>query len=266
MDAHTQTFRRLCRISAFVVVFILFLTATSCSVLTSDSSQGRKTDLARAVEATLNSEKVKTIEAKGTEQSQEIANLNTTTTSQAVQATIDAQASAIAQFSATQIPTTVSSTNIVTPSPAAVEQTSLSFNNWQAFHWVKLSTGCNLPDIICWKVADDFKTLNGDTDAFLTSQDGIMVEESWTSPYLVFWNKRDLKYDGNLFLIVDGQKINVQIFTKGAVPLWKQESFDLSKYKGKQVQVQFYCPVGMRYIDMWFIQDVKIVPDFEPHK
>jgi hypothetical protein len=172
----------------------------------------------------------------------------------------------VAQLTAVQIPTTTSPEIILTPSPAAAEQTSQLFNSWQALHWAKLSSGCKLPDLLCWKLADDFKTLEGDTDAFITSQDEILIEEGWTSPYLVFWNKRELKFEGNLFLYVDGKKINEHIFSKGAVQEWRQESFDLSKYKGKRVRVEFYCPVGLSYANRWFIQEVKIVSDFKPPK
>ncbi len=97
----------------------------------------------------------------------------------------------------------------------------------------------------------------------LTSKIAVLIEENWISPYLVFWHERDLKYLAKINLRVDGTPITVKDYTKSK-GIWKQDYIDLKDYKGKNVIVQFISEVGKQHINSWFIQDVKIVPDFTP--
>ncbi len=45
---------------------------------------------------------------------------------------------------------------------------------------------------------------------------------------------------------------------------WVQESIDLQPYKGKQMIVRFLSEIGYYQQSTWFVQDVKIVPNFKP--
>ena len=154
-----------------------------------------------------------------------------------------------------------------TPLPQPTEASSApaeaaTIDNWETLFWVRLSSGCQIKDATCWKLNDDFKTTQGRAVAYLTSEDPVLIEESWPRPYLIFLNKRSLRYEARVTLIVDGKPTDVRIVPTGSVA-WIEDEIDLSSYKGKSVLVQFSCPVGMQYINAWFIQNIRIVPDYQ---
>jgi hypothetical protein len=122
---------------------------------------------------------------------------------------------------------------------------------------VRLTLACALPGV------SNYDT-QGTAEAFLTSNEPVLVGENWGQPALVFLNKRERRFEATITLIVDGKPSVVRIIPKGAVDSWKEESIDLSPYKGKNIRVQFSCPVGMRYINSWFLQNIQIVPEYEP--
>ncbi len=152
-----------------------------------------------------------------------------------------------------------------TPLPPTEEPASslpTEITEWQPLYWVPLSSGCTEAKSLCWKLNDDFKTVGGQNTAYLTSKQEVYIEESWANPALVYWNKRDLKDQAMLSLVVDGRLSNVRVIPTGVAQLWKVESFDLSDYRGKTIKIQFSCPVGMRRVNSWFIHNVQIVPDY----
>ena len=146
------------------------------------------------------------------------------------------------------------------PAPA----TSTTITEWEAQYWVLLSSGCEIKDAPCWKLLDDFKTTQGPAEAFLTSKEAVLVGEYWDRPALVFLNKRDLKFEAKITLFIDGKPSVVRNIPRGTVGSWKEEAIDLSPYIGKYVRVQFSCPVGMRYINSWFLQNIQFVPQYDP--
>ncbi len=180
-------------------------------------------------------------------------------TEQALQAT----SQALQQTSAAPVlPSDTPSPQATATNPVAASPTTIT--DWQTQYWVLLSSGCEIKDAPCWKLLDDFKTTLGPAEAFLTSKEAVLVGENWGRPALVYLNKRELKFEAKITLIVDGKPTVVRIIPKGKVGAWKEESVDLSPYKGKNVRVQFSCPVGMRYINSWFLQNIQIVPEYEP--
>ncbi len=146
--------------------------------------------------------------------------------------------------------------------PANLSEVPLS--DFKQLYWVPLNLGCKNNDASCFKLFDDYKTLGGQAEAILTGQDEVHLEESWPSPHLVYWNKRNLKYQATINLYVDGQPITVKFVPKGEVAQWKEEYLDVGDYKGKTIRVQFICPVGMKYVSSWFLNDLRIVPDYNP--
>ena len=150
------------------------------------------------------------------------------------------------------------------PIPTAAELTEQVYSTFGALYWVPLSSGCKDMTTKCYKLNDDYRTLSGQAEAILTTDQDILVEESWPSPHLVYWNKRNLKFQATMNLFVDGTPITVKYIPKGEVGQWKEDFFDLSEYKGKTIRVQFICPVGMKYVSSWILNDLRIVPDYNP--
>jgi len=66
------------------------------------------------------------------------------------------------------------------------QSTSISITEWKMLYWRHLSSGCHFEDMMCWKLFDDYKTVGGPTDAALTIEEAVFIEENWQSPYLVF--------------------------------------------------------------------------------
>jgi len=236
---------------AFIVILSLVSFACDFSLLQSTPTMN-ETDIARAVEETLQAEGGPTLASIETElvQATDTPLPPPTTLPPTLPAATDAP---IAPNTDTPPPPT--------EKPASSSPTEIT--EWQPLYWVPLSSGCTEADSLCWKLNDDFKTVGGPNTAYLTSEQEVFIEESWTNPALVYWNKRDLKDQAMLSLIVDGQLSNVQVISTGLVQLWRAESFDLSKYKGKTIRIQFSCPVGMRRVNSWFIHNIQIIPDYK---
>jgi hypothetical protein len=242
------------------IIFILSIFLTSCEFIAENDTSLQETSDQLSIEQTLNAFSAETLQAQQTGDSAQM-------TMDALQATNDAQATALSNppTQSSSITDTPVQPEAPTPPPSPVppQSTPIAITEWKMLYWRPLSSGCHLEDMMCWKLFDDFKTVGGPTDAALTSKEAVFIEESWQSPYLVFWHDYELKYDARIYLRVDGTLIAVKDYSK-TKGYWKEDYVDLRDYKGKNVIVQFLSRVGERHINSWFIQDVKIVPDYTP--
>jgi hypothetical protein len=114
----------------------------------------------------------------------------------------------------------------------------------------------------------------------LISESGILIDPEWENPYFVFQNKHRFLGNANIMVKVEGQWEYLNIYEKGTQDVWKKEFFDLSKYAGKNILFLFSVDCGglsgggggggfllgggYEYTNEWYLQDIQIVPNFEP--
>jgi hypothetical protein len=247
---------------------VLLFSILACSIALPENTPLRNsTEVARSVEATINAETVATLQLQETQNASEVVISQTedpgiNATIQSQQATLDAQATSLL-LDATQPPATevVLATSAPT-SPASPD--SLPILDWKMYFWVPLTSGCKLPDLPCWKLADDWKKAQGTSGVgVMTSKEALMIEPAWEKPYLVFWDKRQLRRTGAVEIQVDGTWITVMNVGHTNTD-WRRQEIDLQPYKGKQMIVRFMSEIGYYQQSSWFVQDVKIIPDFKP--
>jgi len=253
--------------SITLALLALFFSSLACAIeLPGNTSPANATDIARSVESTLNAETVATMQAQQTLDASMPVVVPTedpgvSETLQAQQATLDAQATSLSP-QATQVVATEISLATLPPGPGGAPEVT-AITAWKMYFWVPLNSGCKLSGIPCWKLADDWKTAQTSSgEGVLTSKEPIMIESSWERPYLVFWYKCLLRRAGEIDIQVDGDWIMVKNLGNLRSE-WVQESIDLQPYKGKQMIVRFLSEIGYYQQSTWFVQDVKIVPNFK---
>jgi hypothetical protein len=251
------------------IALVLLFSILACSTdLPGNTPPKNSTDVARSVEATINAETVATMQAQETQGAGGIVptqpeDPGVGATIQAQQATMDAQATSLlpppTQPPATEIPLVATS---APTSGASLDPVSIT--DWKMYFWVPLTSGCKLLNVPCWKLADDWKTAQTSSgDGVLTSKEPVLIDAAWERPYLVFWNKRQLRRTGAIEIQVDGEWIGVKNLNQTRVE-WVQDAIDLGPYKGKQMIVRFLAEIGFAQQSTWFIQDIKIVPNYKP--
>jgi hypothetical protein len=254
------------RLVGSALLFSIF----ACSInLPGNFPKQDPTTVARSVESTINAETVATMQVQQTLDASASVAVATATedpgvnaTIQAQQATLDAQATSLVP-QVTQPPATEISLATSTPGSGA-PQNPASLTDFKMYFWVPLSSGCKLADLPCWKLADDWKTAQSSSgDGVLTSKQALLIDPAWEKPYLVFWDKRVLRRTGAVEIQVDGVWITVKNVGQTHSE-WTQQAIDLQPYKGKQMIVRFISEIGFAQQSTWFIQDVKIVPNYKP--
>jgi hypothetical protein len=257
------------RLTMTWVALSLLFSILACAInLPGTTPPKNSTDVARSVEATVNAETVATLQSQETQIASGIVPTQSedpgvSATIQSQQATMDAQATSLlppaTQPPETEIPLVASS---VPTSGASLDPVSIT--DWKMYFWVPLTSGCKVLNLPCWKLADDWKTAQTSSgDGVLTSKAPVLIDAAWERPYLVFWNKRQLRRTGAIELQVDGDWIGVKNLNQTRTE-WVQEAIDLQPYKGKQMIVRFLAQIGYAQQSTWFIQDVKIVPNYKP--
>ncbi|MBN1146339.1 MAG: serine/threonine protein kinase [Anaerolineales bacterium] len=189
-------------------------------------------------------------------------------TLQVMQSTLQAQQTALAQqqtqpATPLDVPTQASPVSQATLAP-------LMITDWRPGFFVPLSSGCYFDDLPCWRTDDDYDKHQGSVMA-LVSEDSIFIDSSWSNPHLVFWHRYDLAREANITVMASGQWDYLKIYQEGAIA-WTQAFFDLSKYKGESIIIQFATegktqrrwPAPAPKGSDWYIQAVQIVPDFAP--
>ncbi len=251
------------------IALVLLFSILACSFdIPGNTPPKNSTDVARSVEATINAETVATMQVQETQRAGGIVptqaeDPGVSATIQSQQATMDAQATSLlpqaTQPPATEIPL------VATSAPTSLASLDpVSIKDWKMYFWVPLTSGCKLLNIPCWKLADDWKTAQTSSgNGVLTSKGPVLIDTAWERPYLVFWNKRQLRRTGAIELQVDGKWIGVKNLDQTHTE-WVQEAIDLQPYKGKQMIVRFMSEIGFAQQSTWFIQDIKIVPNYKP--
>jgi hypothetical protein len=182
---------------------------------------------------------------------------------------MQAQETALVQQE-TQTPTPPSDSATQTSPGPQVTLAPLLITEWKQGSFVPLSSGCYVDDLPCWKTDDDYDKHEGGTMT-LVSRDSILIDSDWSNPHLVFWHKYDLARDAYISVLAGGQWDYLEIYREGRIN-WKQASFDLSKYKGESIIIQFSTegrtqrrwPAPVPKGSDWFIQGIQIYPDSDP--
>ncbi len=97
----------------------------------------------------------------------------------------------------------------------------------------------------------------------MTSKEPVLISPDWPKPYLVFWDKHVIRRTGYVEIQVDGQWVMVKDIGDTRSE-WVPVTIDLTPYKGKQMIVRFVSEIGYYQQSTWFVQDVKVIPDFKP--
>ncbi len=99
----------------------------------------------------------------------------------------------------------------------------------------------------------------------LTSKQSYLVDSSWPSPYLFYWNKRRITSPASVELIIEGTPILVKEYPKGNSD-WSRDAIDLSPYKGKEISIRFSVMgkwgSGVPGSE-WYLENIRIVINYK---
>jgi type II secretory pathway pseudopilin PulG len=250
-----------------LVSLTIIISSCTFNVPAVDPSK-RQTDVARSVESTLNAEKVATYQAQQTlDAGQPIATQpespNTNATIQAQQATLDAQSTSV-------------SPQVTQPSPADTPQVAptlvpassldpIQILDWSMAFWFYLPNGCH-GSSPCWRTNDDYKKHFGGAPLVLTSKQSYLIDQNWPKPYLVFWDKQEIRVPVTVEVVSDGTPVTLIEYPKGKKD-WTDEALDLSRFKGKEIIIRFVA-TGKPYVEVpgttWYIENIQIIPNYKP--
>ncbi|MBN2549877.1 MAG: hypothetical protein JXB15_12005 [Anaerolineales bacterium] len=244
------------------LVIPLLLLAVACDLPFGSTPSLQETQAALGVQSTFDAERAATLNAQQTAiAAQPTQAPPADSTVQAQQATLSAQQTTIAQQSTQMAQQTAEEPTpepTLESSPTAEPAASLEpilITEWKMSAWVTINSGCKFPDMVCWKMMDA-----KNEDAYLTSKEGVYIDPTWPNPYLVFWNMRDLRNNADLSILSSTGLGGMVNYSSSSVN-WKQETINISQYKGQTITLQFYASVWY-YYNEWLIQEVQIVPDF----
>ena len=267
----------------WMVILMLMISACTFNLGSVDTS-ATSTEVARNLEATLKAEIMATIQVQQTMNApqpvatQPVVTLpvatqpespETNATIQAMQATLDAQATSLVP----QV-TQIVSTQVNPSSAPGASLEPVQIVSWSMEFWVSPQSGCEgvFP---CWITNDDFlKHLGG--NMLMTSKLSYLIDPSWPNPYLAFRDKRDNQAIGTVELLLDGKPIIVKTIPKG-LKNWSTDSIALNDYKGKKINVRFMVPgktetggsagayqAGDNPSTHWFVTNIQIIPNYKP--
>jgi len=154
------------------------------------------------------------------------------------------------------------------PAPPAPE--TIPILDWGMSYWAQLNSGCKVKGTLCWKMDDNYQKHLGSSNLVLISKTPVLIDESWPNPHLVFWHKYDLERAGGVDLQVGTTWITIKAMAgKSSGGNWVQEVIDLKDYKGKPLIVRFsaqgiWGSGGIKGSD-WFVNDVNIIPNYQPN-
>ncbi|MDI6696212.1 MAG: hypothetical protein QME21_14290 [Anaerolineales bacterium] len=223
----------------------------------------QQTNVALGIQQTMNAINDATLQAQLTQ----VVAANPTVPQQNVQATLDAQATAIAlDFTRTAAPAatdTLTQTNSPTPT-IEVALDEIPIVEWKMFFWVTLNSGCYVDGAGCWRMNDDYRKNANREDVTLVSKNPVRIDPAWPRPYLVFWHKYDFEKSARIDLLVNNNWITIKNFRENeATSRWIQEAFSLESYKGKEISVRFLA-TSYPLASQWYVNDVRIVPNYTP--
>jgi hypothetical protein len=243
---------------------VLLMAAFACTLdLNSAEETPDETEISRSVNETLSAEQVLTNQAPQDEASAvppagATENSAAQQTIQAQQATLDAQATLVT------LPSQISPPAQDTPSPTGPTPASLepiSLTDWEPIN-LRQAPGCGQDHSgpPCW-----FGTAE---NLSITLKKPILIDPAWPSPYLVFTHKYVFIHNATIYANAGGSWEILWSFPAGQSILRVPHQVDLSKYKGKEILLQFSSTgasttaSGKVRMNTWEIRDPQIVPDF----
>ncbi len=262
-----------------LALLMVLLAACSFGLGAGESSAPTATPAGDLV-ATIQADVMATLQAKQTQDAVQVAaqvppttppqSLDTQATIQAMQAMLDAQATALAAPAAVQPTLPVPVQVIPTLAPAGGLE-PIQIDNWAVEFWTKTPYGCEgfAP---CWLTNDDFvKHFGG--NLLLTSRQSYFIDPAWPNPYLVFRDLRENQAEGLVEALIDGKPNTLQIIPKG-MKSWSIQAIPLSRVAGKKVFFRFMVPGrmdsnenkngGVSPSTHWFVAQMQLVPNYQP--
>lgn len=251
-----------------LAVSALVLTGLACTLsLGGDGKPPDETEIARSVEETLQAEAHLTEQAAPTGEISAPATASLPpdidATIQAQQATLDAQATKLAQPAATEPegPPAETSTPEATAPPASSEPISLVDMKSST---LRQAPGCgedrNGPP--CW--------FGRGAELQMITNKPILIDPAWKNPYLTFSHRYVFVQNATIYVRVGGSIEVLWSFPSGQSTAWVPFKVDLSKYKGKEIDLEFIVSgtagtlfnAGQR--NEWSIRDPQIAPNYNP--
>jgi hypothetical protein len=269
MGTQTTFTRRQLRV-LFLVIAVLFLAITACSVETSPAQKTpNETEIAKSVEETLAAEQATTGQPAPTEdtgvqqtvQAQQ-ATLEAQTTLISQQATIDAQSTLLAQPNAT---TEAPMDTAIPTSPSSSSDKPIPLTGWTTTSSMRQAPGCGEDSSgpPCW--------FGREKELIMTLKEPVLIDSSWANPYLILSQHYVFIQNATIFVQDEGSWKVLWSFPKGQSSSWQPVQIDLSKYKGKEIVIQFNVSgsSGQMYTsgsrNEWYIRDPQINPNFSPY-
>jgi len=141
--------------------------------------------------------------------------------------------------------------------------------------FVKLTNDCKVSGGPCWMVnqSGSKAQTSGIPEGTMTSVEAYPIDPAWPNPYLVFAHRRDELRDfaANVQIQEAGGLWRTVKVYEEANSAWVTEAIGLSLFKGETISVRFSSaltggvtlrpkPKGIS----WYVQDVMIVPDYQP--
>ncbi len=259
------------------LILPLFLAALACEIPgVGNETSLQQTNVALGIQQTMNAINDATLQAQLTQ----VVVVNPTVPQQNVQATLDAQATAlILQLTQSAQPATSEATATVesgqpptaTPTTAAASLEPVSITDWGMRFWVPLNSGCKVDEAGCWKMNDDYDKHLGTGELILVSKTPVRISPDWPNPYLVLWHRYKFNNTAHIDLQVDGKWVTVKILNRqSSSNNWVREIIKLANYKGKEIIVRFAAAgiwgSGGIPGSSWYVNDVRVVPDYNPNQ
>jgi len=164
------------------------------------------------------------------------------------------------------------------PSPTTPVQATaaaISLEEWKMAAFA-VSSGCRVAESPCYEGGG--RQDQAVEEMTLTSAKSLLIDPAWKNPTLVFWHKFQGSQPVYVNINTGSQWGRLKSFTVNSMT-WSQVIIDLTKYKGKNISIQFSSPAevvqrkgggaGGFYgaktkLDDWFLNAIQIVPNYEP--
>ncbi len=257
----------------FSLVLPLFISILACNMVGAPSAVQQSADLT----ATSLEETRSALDALLTQDAQAAANQAQQTLQagiqpspspnpiiQQMQSTLDAQATLIAQKAQSPVPSLPTAAQ---PSPTSTFQptfTTLTLTEWNSKTF-RPDNGCSEPsqNIRCWS--------GSGVELIMETAQRITIDANWKRPYLAFEHRYDFNVPATIYVKANGPLEILWTFAEGSSSAWQPAKADLSKYKGKEIFIQFAISgSSSKYWwknppkNQWMIRNVRIEPEYRP--
>lgn len=243
-----------------VIILPLFVAALACSFQTGGDQTLRETDIAIGIQQTLIAQTATALEAA----------LSATQPPEPTQAPPEPTQPPPTEAVAPTQPPMPSDTPVQAATPTAPVADVIPITDWGMQFWAPINSGCVNNDAPCWKMDDNYKKHLGASDLVLASKTPVLIDPSWPNPYLTFWHKYNFERVARVDLKVDGRWITVKNLTDASSGgRWLKEAIRLKDYVGKEIIVSFsaqgiWGSGGIKGSD-WFVNEVNIIPNYQPN-